>query len=145
MHFDGSRCEDWSRIALTSPKGTSSSMLSRSTLPPNNAPGHGTCFTASAAKEIASAHMLRNSDLVVRRSREWDARDANMASYRFLIQQLSGPFESCEFHHVPRAENEAVDTLEKIGSTRAIPAASSKATHKPPIRHLLSRHRSLCR
>ncbi|KAI4991666.1 hypothetical protein ZWY2020_040052 [Hordeum vulgare] len=59
-----------------------------------------------------------------------------MASYRFLIQQLSGPFEGCEFHHVPRAENEAVDTLAKIGSTRqAIPAGVSlEQLHKPSIK-----------
>ncbi|KAI5019134.1 hypothetical protein ZWY2020_044022 [Hordeum vulgare] len=59
-----------------------------------------------------------------------------MASYRFLIQQLSGPFEGCEFHHVPRAENEAADTLAKIGSTRqAIPAGVSlEQLHKPSIR-----------
>ncbi|KAI4992728.1 hypothetical protein ZWY2020_007041 [Hordeum vulgare] len=59
-----------------------------------------------------------------------------MASYRFLIQQLSGPFEGCEFHHVPRAENEAADTLAKIGSTRqAIPAGVSlEQLHKPSIK-----------
>ncbi|KAI4993882.1 hypothetical protein ZWY2020_008195 [Hordeum vulgare] len=59
-----------------------------------------------------------------------------MASYRFLIQQLSDPFEGCEFHHVPRAENEAADTLAKIGSTRqAIPAGISlEQLHKPSIK-----------
>ncbi|KAI4971356.1 hypothetical protein ZWY2020_002270 [Hordeum vulgare] len=59
-----------------------------------------------------------------------------MASYRFLIQQLSGPFEGCEFHHVPRAENEAADTLAKISSTRqAIPAGVSlEQLHKPSIK-----------
>src|SRR3990170_1836699 len=49
-----------------------------------------------------------------------------MASYRFLIQQLSGTFDGCEFLHVPRAENEAADTLAKIGSSRqAIPSGVS--------------------
>ncbi|KAI4990929.1 hypothetical protein ZWY2020_039300 [Hordeum vulgare] len=59
-----------------------------------------------------------------------------MASYHFLIQQLSAPFEGCEFHHVPRAENEAADTLTKIGSTRqAIPAGVSlQQLHKPSIK-----------
>jgi hypothetical protein len=41
-----------------------------------------------------------------------------MASYRFLVQQPSGYFEGCEFPHVPRADNEAADTLSRIGSTR---------------------------
>ncbi|KAK1670549.1 hypothetical protein QYE76_058708 [Lolium multiflorum] len=40
-----------------------------------------------------------------------------MASYRFHVQQLSGFFDGCEFHHVPRANNEAADALSKIGST----------------------------
>ncbi|KAI4994296.1 hypothetical protein ZWY2020_029344 [Hordeum vulgare] len=59
-----------------------------------------------------------------------------MASYRFLIQQLSGPFEGCEFHHIPRAENEAADRLAKISSTRqAIPAGVSlEQLHKPSIK-----------
>ena len=59
-----------------------------------------------------------------------------MASYRFLIQQLSGPFEGCEFHHVPRADKEAADTLAKIGSMRqAIPAGVSlEQLHKPSIK-----------
>ena len=45
-----------------------------------------------------------------------------MASYRFLVQQLSRYFEGCEFLHVPRADNEQADALARIGSTRqAIP------------------------
>src|SRR3954465_1320751 len=46
-----------------------------------------------------------------------------MASYRFLVQQLSGYFEGCEFLHVPRNDNNQADTLARIGSTRqAIPS-----------------------
>ena len=41
-----------------------------------------------------------------------------MASYRFLVQQLSGYFEGCEFLHVPRNDNEQADALARIGSTR---------------------------
>src|SRR3954462_10409579 len=41
-----------------------------------------------------------------------------MASYRFLVQQLSGYFEGCEFLHVPRNDNDQADTLARIGSTR---------------------------
>jgi ribonuclease HI len=40
---------------------------------------------------------------------DWGTKDANMASYRFYVQQLSGFFEGCEFHHVPRANNEEAD------------------------------------
>src|SRR4051812_22629105 len=56
-----------------------------------------------------------------------------MASYRFLVQQLSGYFEGCEFHHVPRANNEAADALSKLGSTRqAIPPGVSLEHIKKP-------------
>ena len=49
-----------------------------------------------------------------------------MASYRFLVQQISGHFEGCEFLHVPRADNEPADALARIGSTRqAIPTGVS--------------------
>ena len=59
-----------------------------------------------------------------------------MASYRFLIQQLCGFFEGCEFHHVPRVENEVADALSKLGSTRqAIPAGVSlERISKPSIK-----------
>src|SRR4051812_12701382 len=58
-----------------------------------------------------------------------------MASYRFLVQQLCGSFEGCEFHHVPRAENEAADALSKLGSTRkSVPAGISlEHIRKPSI------------
>ena len=56
-----------------------------------------------------------------------------MASYRFLLQQLSGYFEGCEFHHIPRANNEAADALSKLGSTRqAIPPGVSLEHIKKP-------------
>jgi hypothetical protein len=58
-------------------------------------------------------------DLVIQQcSGIWDTHDANMGSYHFLVQQLSGYFEGCEFLHVPRAQNEAADTLSKLGSSR---------------------------
>ena len=41
-----------------------------------------------------------------------------MASYRFLVQQLSGYFEGCEFLHVPRNNNDQAEALARIGSTR---------------------------
>src|SRR4051812_17242014 len=59
-----------------------------------------------------------------------------MASYRFLVQQLSGFFEGCEFHHVPRAENEVADALSKLGSTRKeiLVGVSLENIHKPFIK-----------
>ncbi|KAI4992089.1 hypothetical protein ZWY2020_041952 [Hordeum vulgare] len=101
----------------------------------NNAAEYGIAHSLRLPRRLASALIcFGDSDLVVQQVYgEWDAGDANMASYRFLIQQLSGPFKGCKFHHVPRAENEAVDMLAKIGSTRqAIPAGVSvEKLHKP--------------
>src|SRR3954466_8194658 len=78
------------------------------------------------AKELSIRRILcyGDSDLVVQQSSgDWDAKDANMASYRFLVQQLSGYFEGCEFIHVPRNDNNQADTLARIGSSRqAIPS-----------------------
>jgi hypothetical protein len=91
------------------------------------------------AKQIGSRRILcfRDSDLVVHQvTGDWDARDANMASYRFYVQQLSGFFEGCEFHHVPKAINDEADRLSKIGSTKQdIPAGVSlEIIHKPSIK-----------
>jgi hypothetical protein len=65
-----------------------------------------------------------------------DAKDANMASYHFYVQQLCGFFEGCEFHHVPRANNDEADQLSKIGSTKQdIPAGVSlEIIRKPSIK-----------
>ena len=78
------------------------------------------------AKELGIRRIMcyGDSDLVVQQSSgDWDAKEANMASYCFLMQQLSGYFDGCKFLHVPRNDNEQADALARIGSTRqAIPA-----------------------
>jgi hypothetical protein len=91
------------------------------------------------AKEIGIRRILcfGDSNLVVHQVLgDWDAKDANMASYCFYIQQLSGFFKGYEFHHIPRANNDEADQLLKIGSTRqAIPAGVSlEIIHKPSIK-----------
>nr|XP_020182611.1 uncharacterized protein LOC109768291 [Aegilops tauschii subsp. strangulata] len=49
-----------------------------------------------------------------------------MASYRLLVQLLSGTFDCCEFLHISHAENEGAGTLAKIGSSlQAIPSGVS--------------------
>nr|XP_020167548.1 uncharacterized protein LOC109753029 [Aegilops tauschii subsp. strangulata] len=59
-----------------------------------------------------------------------------MASYRFLVQNLSGFFVGCEFLYVPRGENEVADTLVKIASSlQSIPSGISlEQMHKPSIK-----------
>ncbi|XP_020189571.1 uncharacterized protein [Aegilops tauschii subsp. strangulata] len=59
-----------------------------------------------------------------------------MASYRFLVQQLSGTFDGYEFLHAPRTENEAADTLAKIGSSPQVipPGVSLEHLRKPSVK-----------
>ena len=77
-----------------------------------------------------------DSDLVVHQvSGNWDAKDENMASYRLHVEMISGFFEGCEFHHVPRADNEVADTLSNLGSARLeiLVEFALEHLHKPSI------------
>src|SRR4051812_27544615 len=145
MHFDDSKMMSGlgAGIILTSPKGDKLKYVLQIHFAASNnvseyeALAHG----IKLAKEIGIRQILcyGDSDLVVQQcTGNWDAKDENMASYRFLVQQLSGFFEGCEFHHVPRAENEAADALSKLGSTRKkIPTGVSlENIHKPSIKPL---------
>jgi hypothetical protein len=90
------------------------------------------------AKEIGIQRILcfGDSDLVVHQVSGKGSKDANMASYRFYVQQLCGFFEGYEFHHVPRANNDEADRLSRIGSTKQdIPArVSLEIIRKPSIK-----------
>ena len=91
------------------------------------------------AKEIGICRVqcFGDSDLVVQPvSGNWDAKDANMASYRFLVQQISEYFEGCEFIRIWRDDNEVADILSKLGSYRKpIPSEISlEHLRKPSIK-----------
>ena len=93
----------------------------------------------NVAKDIGVRRIscFGDSDLVVQQaSGTWDALDANMASYRFHVQQISGYFEGCEFHHVRRENNEKADVLSKLGSYRQAipPGVSLEHLRKPSIK-----------
>jgi ribonuclease HI len=143
MNFDGSKMRGGlgAGVVLTSPKGDKLYYVMHIQFTASNnvtkyeALVHG----LKLAKEIGIRRILcfGDSDLVVHQvSGDWDAKDANMASYRFYIQQLCGFFKGCEFHHIPRANNDEADQLLKIGSTRqAIPAGVSlEIIRKPSIK-----------
>ena len=129
MHFDGSKMRTGlgAGVVLTSPKGDKLRYTLQIHFAASNnvAEYEALIHGLRLAKELGIRRILcyGDSDLVVQQSSgDWDAKDANMASYRFLVQQLSGYFEGCEFLHVPRADNEPADALARIGSTRqAIP------------------------
>ena len=114
-------------IVLTSPKGDKLRYVLQIHFAASNnvAEYEALIHGLRLAKELGIRRILcyGDSDLVVQQSSgNWDAKDANMASYRFLVQQLSGYFDGCEFLHVPRNDNEQADALAQIGYTRqAIP------------------------
>jgi ribonuclease HI len=128
-------------IVLTSPKGDKLQYVLQMHFRASNniAEYEALVHGLKMAKEIGIRRILcfRDSDLVVYQvSGDWDAKDANMASYHFYVQQLSGFFKGCEFHHIPRANNDEVDWLSKIGSTKQdIPAGVSlEIIRKPSIK-----------
>ncbi|XP_024315649.1 uncharacterized protein LOC112271007, partial [Brachypodium distachyon] len=130
MHFDGSKMKSrlGAGIVLTSPKRDQLRYVLQIHFAASNnvAEYEALVHGLKMAKEIGVRRIqcFGDSDLVVQQAfGNWDALDANMALYRFHIQKISGHFEGYEFHHIPWAENEAADTLSKLGSTRqAIPA-----------------------
>ncbi|SPT18094.1 unnamed protein product [Triticum aestivum] len=133
MHFDGSKMRTGlgASIVLTSPKGDKLKYTLQIHFAASNnvAEYEVLVHGLRLAKELGIRRILYygDSDLVVQQSSgAWDAKDANMASYRFLVQQISRYFEGCEFLHVPRADNDQADALARIGSTRqAIPTSVS--------------------
>jgi ribonuclease HI len=128
-------------VVLTSPKGDKLQYVLQMHFRASNniAEYEALVHGLKMAKQIGIRRILcfGDSDLVTHQvSGDWDARNANMASYRFYVEQLSGFFEGCEFHHVPRANNDEADRLSKIGSTRQdIPAGVSlEIIRKPSIK-----------
>jgi ribonuclease HI len=143
MNFDGSKMLGGSGagVVFTSPKGDKLLYVLQIHFCASNnvAEYEALVHGLKLAKEIGIRRILcfGDSDLVVHQvSGEWDAKDANMASYRFYVQQLCGFFEGCEFHHVPRENNDEADRLSKIGSTKQeIPAGVSlEVIRKPSIK-----------
>ncbi|SPT17712.1 unnamed protein product [Triticum aestivum] len=106
MHFDGSKMRTGlgAGIVLTSPKGDKLRYTWQIHFAASNnvAEYEALIHGLRLAKELGIRRILcyGDSDLVVQQSSgDWDAKDANMASYRFLVQQISGYFEGCEFLH----------------------------------------------
>ncbi|XP_073360379.1 uncharacterized protein [Aegilops tauschii subsp. strangulata] len=125
MHFDGSkmRLGLGAGIVLSSPKGDRLKYALQIHFAASNnvAEDEALVHGLRLAKQLGIRRILCYGDLnlvVQQCSGEWDAHDPIMASYRFLVQKLSGFFPGCEFLHVPRAENDAADTLAKIASSR---------------------------
>src|SRR4051812_47201318 len=143
MHFDGSKTKmvlgAW--IMLTSPKRDQLRYVLQIHFASSNnvAEYEALVHGIKVSKEIGIKRIMcfGDSDLVIQQvSGHWDALDANMALYCFHVQQISGYFDDCEFHHIPRAENEAPDVLSKLGSFRQAipPGVALEHLRKPSIK-----------
>src|SRR5215210_336740 len=130
MHFDGSKTKNGlgAEVVLTSPKRDQLKYVLQIHFPASNnvAEYEALVHGLKVAKEIGIRRIecLGDSDLIIHQCTDtWDALDANMALYRFHVQQISGHFEGCEYRHIPRIENEEADILSKLDSSRqAVPA-----------------------
>jgi ribonuclease HI len=143
MHFDGSKTIYGldASIVLTSPKNDQLRyVLQIHFAASNNVAEYEALVHGLKVSKDIGIHWIMcfgDSDLVIQLcSGIWDAHDANMGSYHFLVQQLSGYFEGCEFWHIPRAQNEVADTLSKLGSSRESisPGISLEHLRKPSIK-----------
>jgi ribonuclease HI len=143
MHFDGSKTIHGlvAIIVLTSPKNDQLRYVLQIHFAASNnvAEYEALVHGLKVSKDIGIRWIMcfDDLDLVIQQcSGIWDVHDANMGSYHFLVQQMSGYFEGCEFWHVPRAQNEAADTLSKLGSSReSIPSdISLEHLRKPSIK-----------
>jgi ribonuclease HI len=143
MHFDGSKMIHGlgASIVLTSPKNDQLRYVLQIHFAASNnvAEYQALVHGLKVSKDIGIRRIMSfcDSDLVIQQcSGIWDAHDANMAAYHFLVQQISGYFEACKFRHVPRAQNDAADTLSKLGSSRESipPGISLEHLRKPSIK-----------
>ena len=143
MHFDGSKVKDGlgAGVVLTSPQGRKLKYVLQIHFAASNnvAEYEALIHGINVAKEIGVRRVacFGDSDLVVQQSSgAWDAVDANMALYRFHVQQISGFFEGCKFHHVRRENNEEADVLSKLGSYRQAipPGVALEHLRKPSIK-----------
>ena len=143
LHFDGSKMYGGlgAGVVITSPKGDRLEYVLQIHFRASNnvAEYEALVHGIKVAKEIGIKRIIcfSDSDLVIQQvSRHWDALDANMALYRFHVQQISGYFDGCESHHIPRAENEAADVLSKLVSSRQAipPGITLEHLRKPSIK-----------
>ena len=107
MHFDGSKVKEGlgACVVLTSPKRDQLKYVLQIHFAASNnvAEYEALVHGLKLAKEVGIRRIecYGDSDLVVQQaSGNWDALDANMASYRFHVQLISGYFDGCEFHHI---------------------------------------------
>jgi ribonuclease HI len=57
--------------------------------------------------------------VIIQVNKDCDCSTDLMGNYYVAVRKIEDKFESMEFHHIERDRNAAVDTLSKLGSSRA--------------------------
>ncbi|XP_070056454.1 uncharacterized protein [Nicotiana tomentosiformis] len=96
------------------------------------------CNNNMAEYEIQELLVIRDSDLLVHQVLgEWATKNTKIVPYLHCVQELIKRFTKIEFKHVPRIQNEFVDTLATLSSMIQHPNKNfidpiSIGIHKPP-------------
>ena len=123
LHFDGSRQIGGSgaSVVLRSPKGDKLSYVLQIHFKATNnvaeyeALLHGLHIARDLG--IDRIQCFGDSDLVAQQvSSAWEAKDPRMALYRATVDELAKCFYGYEVQHIKREENDAADTLSRLGS-----------------------------
>ena len=90
----------------------------------NNAAEYEACLHGLriAVELSVKCHMVYgDSALVINQlNKDWSCSSKKMGAYCAKIRKLEGKFYGIEYHHMVRDQNQLVDHLSKIGSSRAM-------------------------
>ena len=126
MYFNGSLNLDGARagIYFILPSGDKLRYVLRLHFPASNntAEYKAALHGLHIAVEFGIKHLqvYDYSELVINElNKDWYCTNEKMDAYCAVIRKLEDKFYGIEYHHVVRANNQAVDELSKIGSTWA--------------------------
>ena len=143
MHFDGSKMLKGSGagVVLRTPKGDKLCYVLQIhfTATNNVAEYEALLHGLHVENDLGVKRIVYygDSDLVTQQvSGIRDAKSATMAAYRAKVDEFAKNFMGYEVRHVPSAENEAADTLARLGSERKkVPKdIFLEHLHKPSIK-----------
>ena len=125
MHFDGSRMLQGSGagVVLRNPLGDKLSYVLQIHFKATNnvAEYEALLHGLHIARDLGVQRVLcyGDSDLVAQQVRgTWNTKTETMAAYRAAVDEFAKCFLGYEVRHIPRAQNEAADTLARLGSER---------------------------
>jgi ribonuclease HI len=136
LHFDGSKTLEGSGagVVLTSPQGDKLSYVLQIHFATTNnvAEYEALLHGLRIAKDMGISRIMcyDDSDLVAWQvSGTCDAKDPNMAAYRDTVDKMAQSYIGYEVNHIKRADNDAADTLSRLGSSRKVVPADVFLEH----------------